>query len=71
MGHKPGEKWLVGRTTPAGLCVGAFASLLPYLTTLKFGGSFPWEAREGEGTFSCPDHANANAFRLRRLERKR
>ena len=30
-GHKIGEKFLAGRKTPAGICMGAFASLLPFL----------------------------------------
>lgn len=68
-GHRVGESWVVGRKTPAGICMGAFGSLLPYITTLKFGGTFPWEAREGEGTFSCPDHENLTVFRLKRRER--
>jgi uncharacterized repeat protein (TIGR04076 family) len=68
-GHRVGERFIAGRTTPAGICMGAFASLLPYITALKFGGSFPWEAREGEGTFCCPDHKNVTVYRLRRIER--
>jgi len=47
--------------------MGAFASLLPYITT----GTFPWEEREGDGTFCCPDHKNAMVYRLRRIERAR
>jgi len=66
-GHAVGDRWVVGRKTPAGICLGAFGALLPYLTTLRFGGSFPWEAVEGEGTFGCPDHENLTVFRLRRV----
>ncbi len=66
-GHHPGDEWLVARTTPAGLCLGAFGSLLPYLTTLRFGGSFPWEKQEGAGTFCCPDPKVVNVFRLERI----
>lgn len=47
-GHRVGQRWRVGRHTPAGLCIGAFSSLLPYLTTLRFGGAFPLgEGRRG------------------------
>ncbi len=66
-GHQVGDRWRVGRTTPAGLCLGAFASLLPYLTALRFGGDFPWERNAGEGTFCCPDPEVLNVFHLRRL----
>jgi len=69
-GHRVGDEFLVGRTTPAGLCMGAFASLLPYITTLRFGGSFPWEAKQGTATFCCPDPEVGNIFRLERLEHK-
>jgi uncharacterized repeat protein (TIGR04076 family) len=69
-GHKAGESWTVGRLTPAGLCMGAFATLLPYITTLRFGGNFPWETQEGTGTFACPDHLARSVFVLERQEPK-
>jgi uncharacterized repeat protein (TIGR04076 family) len=66
-GHAVGDTWLVGRKTPGGICMGAFNAILPYLTTLRFGGSFPWE-EEGRGTFCCPDPEVVNVFRLERVE---
>jgi uncharacterized repeat protein (TIGR04076 family) len=66
-GHKVGDRWLVGRRTPEGICLGAFNSLLPYITALRYGGNFPWEEEEGEGTFCCPDPRVVNTFRLERL----
>jgi uncharacterized repeat protein (TIGR04076 family) len=69
-GHKVGDEFLIGRKTPEGLCMGAFASLLPYVTTLRFGGSFPWEKKEDEATFCCPDPKVCNVFRLERLRRE-
>jgi uncharacterized repeat protein (TIGR04076 family) len=66
-GHRIGDEFIVGRKTPGGLCMGAFASLLPYITTLRFGGSFPWEENPDEGTFCCPDPKVVNVFRLCRL----
>ncbi len=66
-GHTIGDQFIVRQKTPAGLCLGAFSSLLPYLTTLRFGGSFPWEKNEGEGTFCCPDPNVVNVFHLERL----
>lgn len=53
--HRKGDRWVVGGTTSGGICMGAFSSLLPYITALRFGGSFPWEETAGEGTFCCPD----------------
>ena len=67
-GHKVGDTWLVERKTPGGMCMGAFCSLVPYLTALRFGASFPWEDREGTITIGCPDHVNQVVWRLDRLE---
>jgi uncharacterized repeat protein (TIGR04076 family) len=50
--------------------MGAFASLLPYVTTLRFGGSFPWERNADEATFCCPDPEVCNVFLLEREESK-
>lgn len=66
-GHQIGDEFLVSRTTPGGLCMGAFASLLPYVTTLRFGGSFPWETNEDTAKICCPDPEVCNVFRLERL----
>ena len=66
-GHRVGDVFTVGRHTPGGMCMGAFASLLPYITTLRFGGTFPWEKNADEGTFCCPDPKVVNVFRLERM----
>jgi uncharacterized repeat protein (TIGR04076 family) len=66
-GHKVGDEFVIGRYTPGGMCMGAFASLLPYITTLRFGGSFPWEKNPDAGTFCCPDPKVVNTFRIERL----
>jgi uncharacterized repeat protein (TIGR04076 family) len=66
-GHKVGDRWRVERLTPGGICMGAFSSLLPYITTLRCGGSFPWEKEEGEGSFCCPDPNVVNVFHLKRV----
>ncbi len=66
-GHKVGDEFIVGRYTPAGMCLGAFASLLPYITTFRYGGSFPWEKNPDAATFCCPDAEVANTFRVERV----
>lgn len=65
-GHVVGDEWIVGRKTPAGMCLSAFHSISPFLMTLRFGGSFPWEP-VGEATVCCPDSQVVNAFRLERV----
>lgn len=69
-GHKVGDQFRAGRFAPPDLCMGALSSLMPYIMTLRFGGSFPWEEREGEGTMACPDHLVRNVFHLKRVEEK-
>lgn len=66
-GHKVGDEFVVGRHTPAGMCLGAFNALLPYITTLRWGGSFPWEKAGDQGTFCCPDPKVVNVFKVERL----
>lgn len=67
MGHKVGDEWVVGEKTPEGLCTFAFGSLLPTITPLMFGASFPWESDPDMTTAACPDPANPVVFELRRL----
>ena len=66
-GHKVGDRWLVGEKTPEGLCTFAFGSLLPFITPLMYGGSFPWEKDPDVTTVACPDADNPVVFELRRL----
>jgi uncharacterized repeat protein (TIGR04076 family) len=66
-GHKVGDEWLVGEKTPEGLCIFAFSALLPSLTPLMYGGSFPWEKDTEATTVACPDGQNPVVFEIRRL----
>ncbi len=68
-GHAVGDTWLVERKTPAGMCLSAYHSISPFLMTLRFGGSFPWEEQDGEVTVCCPDPQVVNVFRLERVKR--
>jgi uncharacterized repeat protein (TIGR04076 family) len=67
MGHKVGDEWLVGEKTPQGMCIFAFASLLPFMTPLMFGGAFPWEKDPDRTTAVCPDPDNPVVFEISRL----
>jgi uncharacterized repeat protein (TIGR04076 family) len=66
-GHKVGDRWIIGEKTPEGLCIFAFSSLLPFITPLMFGASFPWEKEPDMTTVACPDPTNPVVFELRRL----
>jgi uncharacterized repeat protein (TIGR04076 family) len=67
-GHRLGEEYLFKNKTVAGICMGAFSSMLPYLTALRYGASFPWEEQEGAITLGCPDHENCVVWRLERVD---
>lgn len=67
--HKVGEEWVIRTKTPEGLCLGAFGALYPYVKTLAYGGSFPWENDPNVATFACPDAKSPVVFELRRLRK--
>jgi len=53
--HEVGRQFTVERTTPEGMCLGAWNAIAPYVTTLLCGGNFPWEKEKGVATIHCPD----------------
>jgi uncharacterized repeat protein (TIGR04076 family) len=66
-GHAVGDSWTTDGASPGGLCLGALNSLTPAITTLRFGGGFPWMSDPNTGVFACPDHAVRNVFKLERM----
>lgn len=65
-GHKLDDEFVLGQTTPEGMCAWAFCALWPFATALQAGGSFPWEEDGGKAIVSCPDSANPVVFELKR-----
>jgi uncharacterized repeat protein (TIGR04076 family) len=65
--HQVGDQFIVGRTTPEGMCSAAFNSLMPFITTLRFGGEFPWSDDPDAGVFCCPDADVVNTWRIERI----
>ena len=53
--NQVGQVFTVKDTTPVGMCLGAWNSVAPYVTALRYGGSFPWEEKEGSALIHCPD----------------
>jgi len=43
-GHRVGDEFVIGQTTPEGMCSWAFSAVFPYAEALEFGGSFPGKA---------------------------
>ncbi len=68
-GHKAGDEFLIGNTTPAGMCSYAFQTIFPLATVLQFGGSFPWEDDPDKATVACPDAGNPVVIELRRTRK--
>ncbi len=66
-GHKAGDEFVVGQTTPEGMCSWAFCALFQFATVLQSGSSFPWESTEDKTTVACPDPENPLTFELRRI----
>ena len=65
--HEIGEEFVVESTTPGGMCLGAWDAISPYVTTLLYGGDFPWEKEKGLATIHCPDPKGIT-IELRRTE---
>ncbi len=65
--HETGQVFVVRRTTPGGLCMGAWNAIAPYLTALRYGANFPWEKEAGLITVGCPDPEGIT-IELRRIE---
>jgi len=64
--HEIGQEFIVGETTPAGMCTGAWGAIFPYFLTLLCGGNFAWEKEKGVATLRCPD-PNGITLELRRI----
>ena len=65
--HKVGDKWVIGRKSPEGMCLSACNALYPNLRVLMFGGALPWETDPDVTTVVCPDAKNPVVFELKRL----
>ena len=52
------------------MCLGAWNSIAPYVTTLLCDGNFPWEKEKGVATISCPDPEGIS-LELRRVDYRR
>jgi len=64
-GHKVGQKWIVRRHTPKGLCVNAFHSIFHSLYFLLRGGKLETVPGSGVIRSACPDAWNQVVFELR------
>lgn len=63
-GHKVGDEFIIGQTTPCKMCSWAFYTIFPFAEVLQFGGAFPWEQDSDRATVACPDPDNPVVFEL-------
>lgn len=67
VGHKVGDKfYFSGGLTGEGLCTTALAALIPAISVLTVGASFPWETDPNATIRGCQDCKNTVEFEVRR-----
>ena len=67
--HNVGDEWIIRKNmlTPGGMCIAAYNAIYPYLMTLMFGGSFPWEDNPDITRIACQDPDNPVILELKRI----
>ena len=65
--HEIGDTFTIESTTPAGMCLGAWNAVAPYVSALMFGANFPWEPENGVAMIHCPDPKGIT-LELKRVE---
>ena len=65
--HKVGDEWIVGPTTPAGICNAAYMAIYPHIRVLQRGGDYEYPKGSGVCRFSCPDLWNPVVFELSKV----
>ena len=68
-GHKEGDEFPFGFTTPAGMCSSSYIAIFPSARVLRFGASLPWSEDPETVTVACPDAENPLVFELRRVRK--
>lgn len=66
-GHKVGEEWVIEGKTPEGICMSAFATMMPFLHAMRYGATLPYETDPDVTQVRCPDAASQVTFEIRRL----
>ena len=67
-GHKVGDSWICGPTTPGGMCGSLYNAIYPTARALMADGRFDWGNEDGSVDMCCIDHANPLVVRLERVE---
>ena len=68
VGYKVGDTFYIKNgLTPQGLCMTALSALIPGISVLMVGGSFPWEKDPDSTCRSCQDYKNPVIFEIKRI----
>lgn len=67
-GHKVGDKLEISCHNPAGLCGFFYHDIFPTISTLQFGGTYPWGDPDTVEV-ECPDRYNVLKAKLERVKR--
>jgi uncharacterized repeat protein (TIGR04076 family) len=65
--HEIGQDFLVGKTTPEGICLGAWNAIAPFVTALLLGGDLPSGKEKGVMKIHCPD-TKGITLEIKRIE---
>ena len=69
LGLKKGDKFWF-REEGSDFCLWAQNAIFPFITALRYGGSFPWEKNKDVAYACCPDPYNSVVFKIERIRRK-
>lgn len=53
--QRVGDRFTIGKRTPAGMCCKVFHALYPYTVALRFTEACRWEHGESAISMTCPD----------------
>jgi len=71
IGYKIGDTFYIkDGLSPSGLCMTALSALIPGISVLMVGGSFPWEENPDATCRSCQDYKNPVVFEISRLPKE-
>ena len=70
-GHKVGDEWVLGATTPdKPLCLPALDAIFSTVKMMRYGGYFPGVKDPDVTEKGCPDIRNPVVFELRRIHKQ-
>ena len=67
--HKVGDTLELSVHNASGLCGIFYHDIFPTISTLQFGGSFPWGPDPDVVEVECPDRMNAVTMELKRIKK--